>query len=72
MTRFGRVSVAFYAAFAVSLVMAQFAGATAAYGKITEGVGPEIGAAVPIALAAVGVFVGILIAYKLVRRMLRA
>lgn len=42
------------------------------YGKLTENVGSEVGAAVPIALAAVGIFVGILVAYKLARRMIRA
>lgn len=67
-----RFSVAFYAAFALCLVAAQGAFAAAAYGKLTEDVGSEVGAAVPVALAAVGIFVGILVAYKLARRMIRA
>jgi hypothetical protein len=70
-----RFSVAFYAAFALCLVAAQSAFATyepAEYGDLTTHVGTEVGAAVPIALAAVGIFVGILVAYKLARRMIRA
>ncbi len=42
------------------------------YGKVTEGASTQISAAVPIALGVVGLFVGIMIAYKLLRRIVRA
>ncbi len=70
-----RFGVMFYAVCVLMAVAAAQASAytqEVEYAPVTENVGSEIGAAVPIALAAVGVFVGILIAYKLVRRMLRA
>lgn len=72
MRQLKRFGVAFYAAFALCLVAAQASFAAADYGKLTENVAAEIGAAVPVALAAVGIFVGILVAYKLARRMIRA
>lgn len=67
--KFGAVFLALALALAV---MAQGAFAAAEYSKLTEDVGTEVAAAVPIALTAVGVFVGIMVAYKLARRMIRA
>lgn len=70
-----RFSVAFYSVFALALLGAQSAFAVyepQSYAPVTSNVGTEVAAAVPIALAAVGIFVGIIVAYKLARRMIRA
>jgi len=53
-------------------VTAQGAFAAQDYSKLTEGFSAELTAALPIALAAVGLFVGVIMAYKVVRRVLRA
>lgn len=53
-------------------VTAQGALAAQDYSKLTEGFGAELTAALPIALAAVGLFIGVIMAYKVVRRVLRA
>ena len=45
---------------------------TVDYSKVTSGASTQISAAVPIALGVVGLFVGIMIAYKLLRRIVRA
>ena len=42
------------------------------YTAVTDQAGTEISAAVPIALGVVGLFVGIMLAYKVLRRMIRA
>lgn len=42
------------------------------YSSLTDGFAAELTAAVPVALAAVGLFVGVILAYKIVRRILRA
>jgi hypothetical protein len=62
----GVCSVAF-----VSLAQGAFATAQD-YSSLTSGFGAELTAALPVALAAVGTFVGVIMAYKIVRRILRA
>jgi hypothetical protein len=62
---------------ALSMAFAAMSFATEAetsvdYGEVTKGAGTQISAAVPVALAVVGLFVGIMIAYKLLRRIVRA
>jgi hypothetical protein len=60
---------------AFSLVGSAFAAEgepTVDYSKVTSGASSQISAAVPIALGVVGLFVGIMIAYKLLRRIVRA
>lgn len=42
------------------------------YSALTTGFAAELTAALPVALAAVGLFVGVLMAYRVVRRILRA
>lgn len=42
------------------------------YSDLTSGFAAELTAALPVALAAVGLFIGVLMAYKVVRRILRA
>ena len=60
--------------FAFALVGSAFATEPEAvdYSKVTSGASTQISAAVPIALGVVGLFVGIMIAYKLLRRIVRA
>lgn len=59
------------ALFALSLVGT--AGAVAQdYSAVTDDAGTEITAAVPVALGVAGLFVGIMLAYKVLRRMIRA
>jgi hypothetical protein len=59
--------------FAFSLVGSAFATeGEVDYSKVTSGASTQISAAVPIALGVVGLFVGIMIAYKLLRRIIRA
>lgn len=53
-------------------VMAQSALAAQDYSSLTSGFSAELTAALPVALAAVGLFVGVIMAYKVVRRVLRA
>jgi hypothetical protein len=55
---------------AMSMVSSAFAAQD--YGDLTSGFGAELTAAVPVALTAVGLLVGILLAYKVVRKMIRA
>jgi hypothetical protein len=56
-----------------ALSLASSALATAQdYSSLTDGFGSELSAAVPVALAAVGLFIGVMLAYKVVRRILRA
>lgn len=54
------------------LASAQAAFAAQDYSDLTDGFAAELTAALPVALAAVGLFVGVLMAYKVVRRILRA
>lgn len=59
------------ALFALSVVGT--AGAVAQdYSAVTDDAATEITAAVPVALGVVGLFVGIMLAYKVLRRMIRA
>lgn len=53
-------------------VMAQSAFAAQDYSSLTSGFAAELTAALPVALAAVGLFIGVIMAYKIVRRVLRA
>ena len=53
-------------------VMAQGAFAAQDYSDLTTGFGAELTAALPVALTAVGLFIGVIMAYKVVRRILRA
>jgi Sec-independent protein secretion pathway component TatC len=59
---------------ATALVAAPVAMAQEAqdYSDLTDGFAAELGAALPIGLAAVGLFIGVIMAYKVVRRILRA
>jgi uncharacterized BrkB/YihY/UPF0761 family membrane protein len=59
------------ALFALSVV-AQAAAVAQDYSKVTEDASTEITAAVPVALGVAGLFVGIMLAYKVLRRMVRA
>lgn len=52
--------------------LASVASAAQDYSAVTDGAGSEIAAALPIALAVVGIFVGVMIAYKVLRRVVRA
>jgi hypothetical protein len=57
----------------ISVSVATAASAAAQdYSSLTSGFGGELTAAVPVALAAVGLFIGVILAYKVVRRILRA
>lgn len=62
------------AAVAVVLLGAFASGASAAqdYSSLTSGFADELRAALPVGLAAVGLFIGVMMAYKVVRRVLRA
>lgn len=66
----------FSAALALCVValaaMAQGAFAAQDYSELTDGFSSELTAAVPVALAGVGLFLGVILAYKVVRRILRA
>jgi uncharacterized BrkB/YihY/UPF0761 family membrane protein len=63
--------VALAALFALTVVST--AGAVAQdYSAVTDDAATEITAAVPIALGVAGLFVGIMLAYKVLRRMIRA
>jgi hypothetical protein len=42
------------------------------YTDVTSGAAAEITAALPVALTVVGLFVGVMLAYKLLRRVIRA
>lgn len=53
-------------------VTAQGAFAAQDYSDLTTGFAGELAAALPVALGAVGLFIGVMMAYKIVRRMLRA
>ena len=66
-------STALFACALALAVMAQGAFAVAQdYSDLTAGFGAELTAALPVALAAVGLFIGVIMAYKVVRRILRA
>jgi hypothetical protein len=56
---------------AVSVAQSAFAVAQD-YSDLTSGFAAELTAALPVALSAVGLFIGVLMAYKVVRRILRA
>lgn len=69
------VTLGLAAFFAFALVGSAFAAGeepTVDYSKVTDGASTQISAAVPIALGVVGLFLGIMIAYKLLRRIVRA
>ena len=73
MQKIKRFSTALFASALALAVMAQ--GAFAApqdYSDLTDGFAAELGAALPVALTAVGLFIGVIMAYKIVRRVLRA
>lgn len=55
----------------VSVTSSAFAAAQD-YSSLTSGFSAELTAALPVALAAVGLFIGVILAYKVVRRILRA
>jgi hypothetical protein len=55
-----------------SLALAQSAFAAQDYSSLTDGFAAELTAALPVALAAVGLFIGVIMAYKVVRRVLSA
>jgi hypothetical protein len=63
--------MAVVAVVALSLVSSALA-APQNYGDLTTGFSSELGAAVPVALAALGLFIGIILAIKVARRILRA
>lgn len=42
------------------------------YSSLTSGFASELAAALPVALAAVGLFIGVIMAYRVVRRVLSA
>jgi hypothetical protein len=63
------VACASLAAFAS---LTSVASAAQDYGDLTGGFGAELTAAIPVALIAVGLFVGVVMAYKVIRRLLRA
>jgi len=67
-----KFSLSLFACALALAVAAQGAFAAQEYGKLTEGFSAELTAALPVALAAVGLFVGVIMAYKVVRRVLRA
>lgn len=57
------------------LSLGAFASAASAaqdYSELTRGFADELRAALPVGLAAVGLFIGVMMAYKVVRRVLRA
>ena len=56
---------------AVSVAQSAFAVAQD-YSSLTSGFSAELTAALPVALTAVGLFIGVIMAYKVVRRVLRA
>lgn len=56
---------------AVSIAQGAFAAAQD-YSSLTSGFSGELTAALPVALGAVGLFTGVIMAYKVVRRILRA
>ena len=55
---------------AISVVPTAFAAQD--YSSLTTGFSSELTAALPVALTAVGLFIGVIMAYKVVRRVLRA
>jgi hypothetical protein len=65
-------STALFACALALAVMAQAAFAAQDYSSLTSGFAAELTAALPVALAAVGLFIGVIMAYKVVRRVLRA
>lgn len=67
-----KFSLSLFACALALAVAAQGAFAAQEYGALTEGFSAELTAALPVALAAVGLFVGVIMAYKVVRRVLRA
>lgn len=70
---FRKIGIVAALAVTASLSVAQAALAQAQdYSDLTAGFAAELTAALPVALTAVGLFVGVLMAYKVVRRILRA
>lgn len=72
MSRPSKISAALAVAVAVVLGFANSALAAQDYSDLTDGFGAELTAALPVALTAVGLFIGVIMAYKIVRRVLRA
>lgn len=72
MHKIKQFSLALVACALALAVTAQGAFAAQDYSDLTEGFAAELTAALPVALAAVGLFIGVLMAYKVVRRILRA
>ncbi len=64
------LTLAIAAVTAISLASSAFA--VQDYSTLTDGFAAELAAAVPVALGAVGLFIGIVLAIKFVRRTLRA
>lgn len=67
-----QLATALFACALALAVTAQGAFAAQDYSSLTSGFAAELTAALPIALAAVGLFIGVIMAYKVVRRVLRA
>lgn len=73
MEKIKQFSMALFAGVLALGVMASAASAEPQnYSSLTSGFAAELGAALPVALAAVGLFIGVIMAYKVVRRVLRA
>lgn len=72
MQKIKQFSTALFASALALAVMAQGAFAAQDYSDLTEGFAAELTAALPVALTAVGLFLGVIMAYKIVRRILRA
>lgn len=72
MHKIKQFSTALFACALALAVMAQGAFAAQDYSSLTSGFAAELTAALPVALAAVGLFIGVIMAYKVVRRVLRA
>ena len=66
-----RLSIGLACVLALS-VTSQVAAAAQDYSSLTSGFAAELTAALPVALTAVGLFIGVIMAYKVVRRVLRA
>jgi hypothetical protein len=68
----GRIRLVLGLSALMVVVAAQSAMAAQDYSSLTDGFAAELTAALPVALTAVGLFIGVLLAYKVVRRVLRA
>jgi hypothetical protein len=65
-----RLTIGLAALLAVSVAQSAFA--VQDYTAVTSTAAAEIGAALPVALGVVGIFVGVMLAYKVLRRVIRA